>query len=114
MQRLPAAVIGSAASLEAPLVMWDISLREVTNWMAVAEIGWPFPRMHREDSRVAVPTVAASRRAPGDTLAESQHAPDWLHPAAASRRPETERTDRREKAEHEERGAHDGLAVASL
>lgn len=65
VQRLPAAVIGSAASYEAPLVMWDISLREVTNWMAVAEIGWPFSRMHHEDFRVAAPTAAArdARRA---------------------------------------------------
>jgi len=53
-------------------------------------------------------------REPGYALTDSQLALDWLHPGAASRRPETERADRREDAEHEERGAHDGLAVASL
>ena len=70
---MPAAVIGSAASYEAPLVMWDISLREVTNWMAVAEIGWPFPRMHHEDFRVAAPTVTALRGARRATLWQSHN-----------------------------------------
>lgn len=107
----------SSAQQRAPRRLSYCGIYRPVKWrtcMAVADIGWPFPRMNHEEFRVAAPAVAA-RDAPATyAVGMSQHALDWLHPAAATRRPGTGYANRREEAEPEERGAHNGLAVASL